>query len=92
MESTGEPSVEKMYKGRPHDACPVNFSLTREAASLLLQYAETSPRARGAFLSRLVIEYDRRKRFLEFLQVDVRRELKKIGQQVRKDLRQQNGV
>jgi hypothetical protein len=92
MESTASPLIEKKYKDRPDNSIPVNFSLSREAASLLLQYAEANPRGRGQFLSRLIVEYDRRKEFREFLKEDIRKELQRIGRQVRKDMRRENGA
>lgn len=92
MESTDAPLIEKRYLNRPGNSVPCNFTLSRRAAILLLEFAEANPRGRGAFLSRLIIEHAHRQELREFLNVDVRKELKRIGQQVRKDLRQQTGV
>jgi hypothetical protein len=92
MGSAASPSIQKRYKNRHDDAVPVNINLTREAASLLLQYTETHPRGRGQFLSRLIVEHDRRKGFREFLSEDMSKEIQKLCRQVRKDMRREGDV
>jgi hypothetical protein len=43
------------YTGRAEQIVPVNFSLTREAAELLVQMSPTL-RGRGAYITRLLLE------------------------------------
>jgi hypothetical protein len=45
----------KYYVGRPEAIVQVNFSLAREAAELLAAMAPTR-KARGAYISRLLLE------------------------------------
>jgi hypothetical protein len=48
--------VGKSYAGRPPGVVPINISLPREAAELLVQLAATS-KGRGDFVARLIFEH-----------------------------------
>jgi hypothetical protein len=92
MPSTSSPAVQRRYQNRPDDSVPTNFSLSREAAALLSKYSESGLRSRGQFLSRLIVEHDRRVTFREFVEVECLRELRKIARAVRREVRRQNDV
>jgi hypothetical protein len=89
MGSTPSSSVAKTYKGRPHDSVPTNMNLTREAVAMLLRHTPDNPRGRGEFLSRLVVEYDRRQTFQDFLEEAGRKELKRLCRQVAREVRRE---
>jgi hypothetical protein len=81
--------ADKIYRGRRAAAVPINVTLERDAVRLLRAYA-SGPRAHGKFLSALLYEYDRHQGFRNLWE-EARRDLKNLCQQVRQDMRHENG-
>jgi hypothetical protein len=81
------PSFDKRYKNRRDNAVAINLSLDREAARLLRERTDDNPRGRGQLVSRLIYAYVHQQEWMGFVKEDVRRELEKVGRQVRKDMR-----
>lgn len=89
--STTPPDLEKRYAGRRDSAMVVNVSLDRGAVKLLRQYSD-SPRAHGRFLSQLLYEHDRCRKFEDFLRQDGRKQLRKLCKEVMEDVRRETGT
>jgi hypothetical protein len=78
--------IDKLYKNRSADKVICNLQLDRQAVRMLHEYAE-GPRAIGRFLNELIYAYQRREAFLDFLKGEVRKELRELCHEVRKDVK-----
>ena len=82
------PPLSKRYVGRRATGMVINVTIDRDAVKLLRAYSD-SPRSHGRFLSQLLYEHDRRQQFLDFLEKDGRKQLRRLCREVAREMRRE---